>query len=38
MRIDSDVRSGVPGVYTVDYTVTYADYKGCSRLIVVVEE
>ena len=38
VRIDSDVRSGVPGVYTVDYTVTYADYKGCSRLIVVVEE
>ena len=38
LRIDSDVRSGVPGVYTVDYTVTYGDYKGCSRLIVVVEE
>ena len=37
VRIDSDVRSGVPGTYTVDYTVTYGDSKGCSRLIVVVE-
>lgn len=38
VRIDSGVRTGVPGTYTVDYTVTYGDYKGCSRLIVVVEE
>lgn len=38
VRIDSGVRTGEPGVYTVDYTVTYGDYKGCSRLIVVVEE
>lgn len=37
VRIDSDVRSGVPGTYTVDYTVTYGEYEGCSRLIVVVE-
>ena len=37
VRIDSNVRSGVPGTYTVDYTVTYGNYIGCSRLIVVVE-
>lgn len=36
--VDSNVDTDTPGTYWVDYTVTYGDYIGQSRLIVVVEE
>lgn len=46
VRISGDVKTAVPGVYPVDYTVTYVQptndgtqyISGISRLIVVVEE
>ena len=42
IRIDIDmkneVNTGVPGVYSVTYTVTMNRYTGYTRLIVVVEE
>lgn len=38
MDIDSDVKTREPGVYSVTYYVTHGDFKGCSRLLVVVEE
>lgn len=48
VKIDGDVDTRTPGVYAVDYTVTYTVanernpedsqiYTGCTRLIVVVE-
>lgn len=36
--VDSNVDTDTPGTYRVDYTVTYGDYTGQSRLIVVVED
>lgn len=36
--VDSNVDTDTPGTYWVDYTVTYGDYVGQSRLIVVVED
>ncbi len=36
--VDSHVDTDTPGTYWVDYTVTYEDYTGQSRLIVVVED
>ncbi len=36
--VDSNVDTDTPGTYWVDYTITYGDYVGQSRLIVVVED
>lgn len=36
--IRSDVQTDIPGTYSVTYTVSYENYIGSSRLIVVVEE
>ena len=36
--IDSRVKTNEPGVYQVDYIVTNGNYKGISRLLVIVEE
>ena len=42
ISVDSNVRTGVPGVYSACYTVSYvrgmSEFVGYSRLIVVVEE
>ena len=38
VEILSDVRTDVCGVYSVTYTVSYRNYTGCGRIIVVVEE
>lgn len=37
VTVESTVQTDVPGTYTVDYTVSYENYTGYSRLIVVVE-
>ncbi len=36
--VDSNVDTDTPGTYWVDYTITYGNYTGQSRLIVVVED
>ena len=38
VEIDDSVDTGVPGVYSVTYSVTMDRYKGFTRLNVVVEE
>ena len=38
VEIDSDVDTGVPGVYSVEYRVSNSRGHGATRLIVVVEE
>lgn len=35
---DSDVNTGIPGTYSVAYTVKSGEYTGYTRLIVIVEE
>ena len=35
---DSNVNTAVPGMYRVNYTVTYGQYNARTRLLVVVEE
>lgn len=38
IQLENNVRSNTPGVYDVTYTVSYGNYTGYTRLIVIVEE
>lgn len=38
IRMENNVHSNTPGVYDVTYTVSYGNYTGYTRLIVIVEE
>ena len=38
LKIESDLDPQVPGVYQITYTVEMDQYKGCTRLVAVVEE
>lgn len=38
LKIESDLDPQVPGVYQITYTLEMDQYKGCTRLVAVVEE